>query len=92
MIPDLNHAIMEILNEHADRAATSAQLAAEIAARDLWRRPYDRGHPDPWDLEVWVQSQYAPPELVLADGRIVAREERLRSPDRAARRPPQTHA
>jgi hypothetical protein len=74
----LNQAMRSIVEAQPDRTATADLLAAEIAAGDLWRRPSGGGHPDPWDLEVWVRSEFGRHVFSLERGRIAVREQYCR--------------
>jgi hypothetical protein len=56
---DLNDVILLILSENPARRATFEDLAAEIAARDLWRCPKEGWHPGDWQINLWVRSELA---------------------------------
>lgn len=70
---DLNDVIQLILSEHPTRSATFEGLAAEIAARDLWRAPKEGWYPRDWHINLWVRSEFARGMFAVGHGSVSLR-------------------
>jgi hypothetical protein len=68
--PAFAHDRIDLRPPNSFDQSTLGQFAG-IAHRDLWRRPHDRAYPEPWDLEVWIRSEFGRHLFSLKQGHII---------------------